>query len=259
MTIDLSGRVALVTGGGTGIGRGTALVLARYGARVAVAGRRAEPVEETARLVEDGGGEALAVRADVSVEDDVRAMVAATVERFGTLDLAVNNAGTIGPLRPIVDLTEADFEQTMGTNLRGAFLCLKHELAVMGLRGSGAIVNVTSVNSLVPEPTAAFYCASKSALDMLTQVAALEHAAAGIRVNSIRPGYVLTPMHDAALEAAGGATPENVAAVEGNVPLRRRAHPEEIGEAVAWLCSPAASYVTGTTLTVDGGTAISWK
>jgi NAD(P)-dependent dehydrogenase (short-subunit alcohol dehydrogenase family) len=259
MTVDLTGAVALVTGGGTGIGRGTALVLARYGARVAVAGRRRELVEETARMVEDAGGEALALRADVSVEDDVRAMVGDTVARFGTLDIAVNNAGTIGPLKPIFDLTTDDFEQTMGTNLRGAFLCLKHELAVMAERRSGAIVNITSVNAVVPEPTAAFYCGSKAAVDMLTQVAALEHAAAGIRVNSIRPGYVLTPMHDAALEAAGGATPQNVAAVEGGVPLGRRARPEEIGEAVAWLCSPAASYVTGTTLTVDGGTAIAWR
>jgi len=256
MTIDLTGQVALVTGAGTGIGRGTALVLARYGARVALAGRRIELVEESARLVRDAGGDALAVRADVSVEDDVRAMVDATVAHFGGLDIACNNAGMLGRLQPIVDLSAADFDLTMGTNLRGAFLCLKHELAVMTERGSGSIVNITSVNSVQPEPSAALYCASKVALDMLTQVAALEHAAQGIRVNSVRPGYVLTPMHDAALESAGGPTPENVAAVEESVPLRRRAEPEEIGEAVAWLSSEDSRYVTGETLTVDGGVSI---
>ena len=256
MTIDLTGQVALVTGAGTGIGRGTALVLARYGARVAVAGRRIELVEDTVRLVNEAGGEALAIRADVSVEDEVRAMVDTTIAHFGGLDIACNNAGTLGPLKPIIDLSIADFELTMGTNLRGAFLCLKYELAVMTERGGGSIVNISSVNAVLPEPTAAFYCASKVGLDMLTRVAALEHAAQGIRVNAVRPGYVLTPMHEESLDSAGGPTPENVAAVEESVPLHRRAEPEEIGEAVAWLSSADSRYVTGETLTVDGGVSI---
>jgi NAD(P)-dependent dehydrogenase (short-subunit alcohol dehydrogenase family) len=128
----------------------------------------------------------------------------------------------------------------------------------MAEHGAGCVVNITSVNSVRPEPSAALYCASKVALDMLTQVAALEHAATGVRVNAVRPGYVLTPLHDTVLESAGGPTPENVAAVEASVPMRRRAEPEEVGEAVAWLCSSDSRYVTGTTLTVDGGIAIAF-
>jgi NAD(P)-dependent dehydrogenase (short-subunit alcohol dehydrogenase family) len=255
MTIDFTGRVALVTGAGTGIGRGTALVLARYGAAVAVAGRRPEHLEETARLVEAEGGTALPVRCDVSVEDDVRALVELTVAELGGLDIAVNNAGTLGRLAPLAELSADDFELVVGTNLRGVFLCLSHELRVMAERG-GAIVNVSSVNATRPEPTASLYCSSKSAVDMLTRVAALE-AAPGVRVNGLRPGYVLTPMHDAVLELSGGPTPELVASVEGSVPLGRRAAPEEIGEAVAWLCSPQAAYVTGDVITVDGG--VSWS
>ncbi|GAA1140631.1 glucose 1-dehydrogenase [Nocardioides aquiterrae] len=255
MTIDLTGRSALVTGAGSGIGRAVAVVLARYGARVAVAGRRADALEETARLVRDAGGEALAVPTDVSVEADVERLVDATVAAFGGLDLACNNAAIVGPEGAITDLTAADFDLTMGTNLRGAFLCLKHELAAMA--DGAAVVNVSSANATLPERGAALYCTSKAGLDMLTQVAALENADRGIRVNSIRPGFVVTPMHDGVLESIGGATPENVAMIEGMVPLRRRADPEEIAEAVAWLCSDDARYVTGSMLTVDGGISIS--
>ncbi|MFC4784882.1 SDR family NAD(P)-dependent oxidoreductase [Nocardioides sp. MAHUQ-72] len=257
MSITFHDKVALVTGAGSGIGRATAVALAGYGAKVAVAGRRTDLLAETVRLVEERGGEALAVPTDVADEQQVRAMVAATVERFGGLDLACNNAGIIGPTAPIVDLSPEDFDLTMSVNLRGAFLCLKHELTVMSGRGGGAVVNVSSVNAVMAEATAAGYCTSKAGLDMLTRVAALEHASQGIRVNSLRPGYVLTPMHDEALAAAGGDRGEVVAEIEGSVPMRRRAEPEEMAEAVAWLCSPLAAYVTGQTLTVDGGLAIS--
>jgi NAD(P)-dependent dehydrogenase (short-subunit alcohol dehydrogenase family) len=255
VVIDFSGKVALVTGAGTGIGRATALVLARYGAAVAVAGRRLEQVTETARLVESAGGSALPVRCDVSVEHDVRAMVANTVEQLGGLDLAVNNAAVLGTAKPIVELDADDIESAIGINLRGVLLCLSHELRAMAGRG-GAIVNISSVNATVPSAGAALYCSSKAAVDMVTRVAALE-AAPGVRVNGIRPGFVLTPMHDQALELAGGETPELVAALEGSVPLGRRAEPDEIGEAAAWLCSPAASYVTGEVITVDGG--VTWS
>jgi NAD(P)-dependent dehydrogenase (short-subunit alcohol dehydrogenase family) len=256
MSITFHDKVALVTGAGTGIGRATAVTLARYGAKVAVAGRRTDLLDETVRLVEEAGGEALAITCDVSDETQVRSMVDSTVQRFGGLDVACNNAGIIGPMAAIVELSADDFDLTMSVNLRGAFLCLKHELAVMAERGAGAIVNISSVNAVMAEPTGAGYCTSKAGLDMLTRVAALEHAAQGIRVNSLRPGYVLTPMHDAALAAAGGDTTEVVAEIEGSVPMRRRAAPEEIAEAAAWLCSPVAGYVTGQTLTVDGGIAI---
>jgi NAD(P)-dependent dehydrogenase (short-subunit alcohol dehydrogenase family) len=255
MAIDLTGKSALVTGAGSGIGRATAVVLAKYGARVAVAGRRPEALEETVELVAAVGGEALAISTDVSVPDEVEAMVATTVQAFGTLDIACNNAAIIGTEGPIASLSAHDFDRTMGTNLRGAFLCLKHELAVM--TGPGAIVNVSSANATLPERGVSLYCASKAGLDMLTQVAALEAAAAGVRVNSLRPGFVMTPMHDGVLESIGGPTPENVDLLEGMVPLRRRAAAEEIAEAVAWLCSDDARYVTGSALTVDGGISIS--
>lgn len=257
MSITFRDKVALVTGAGSGIGRSAAVTLARYGAKVAVAGRRADALAETVRMIEDCGSEALALPTDVADEAQVRSMVEATLERFGALDVACNNAGIIGPMAPIVDLTVEDFDLTLATNLRGAFLCLKHELAVMSARGTGAVVNVSSVNAVMAEPTGAGYCTSKAGLDMLTRVAALEHAARGIRVNSLRPGYVLTPMHDVALAAAGGETAEVVAEIEGSVPMRRRAEPEEMAEAIAWLCSPLSGYVTGQTLTVDGGVAIS--
>jgi NAD(P)-dependent dehydrogenase (short-subunit alcohol dehydrogenase family) len=260
VSIDFSGRIALVTGAGSGIGRGTALVLAGYGAAVAVAGHQEANVAETAALVEAAGGTALPLVCDVSNEDDVRAMVAATVDQLGGLDIAVNNAGILGRLGPIRELSGADFDLTIGTNQRGVFLCLVHELRAMAdsadARGGGAIVNISSVNATVPEPEGSLYCSSKAAIDMMTRVAAVE-AAPKVRVNGIRPGFVLTPMHDAALDAMGGETPELVATVEGMVPLGRRAEPEEIGEAVAWLCSPDASYVTGEVITVDGG--VTWS
>lgn len=255
MSVDLTGRSALVTGAGSGIGRATAVVLARYGARVALAGRRPAALEETAALVAAAGGRALVVPTDVSVPADVEAMVATTVQAFDTLDIACNNAALIGVEGPITSLTTSDYDQVMGTNLRGVFLCLKHELSAM--TGPGAIVNVSSVNAILPERGVSLYCTSKAGLDMLTQVAALEAAPSGVRVNSLRPGFVMTPMHEGVLDSIGGATPENVALIEEMVPLRRRAEAEEIGEAVAWLCSNDARYVTGSVLTVDGGISIS--
>jgi NAD(P)-dependent dehydrogenase (short-subunit alcohol dehydrogenase family) len=152
-----------------------------------------------------------------------------------------------------VDLSPEDFQATMGTNLLGTFLCLKHELEVMSSQGSGGVVNVSSVNAVRPAPTASLYCASKVGVEMLTQVAALEHGHQGIRVNTVRPGLVITPMHEMLLDRMGGPTPENIERMESRVPLHRRAEPEEIGEAVAWLFSDDARYVTGETITVDGG------
>lgn len=256
MAINLEGKVALVTGGGTGIGRTVALTLARYGARIAVCGRRSHLLDETMHLIADSGSEGFAIAGDVGNEGDVRRILRSTTDQLGGLDIACNNAATAGVLAPIVEQTTDDWDAVIATNLRGAFLCMKHEAMEMASRGSGAIINVTSLNAIQPEATAASYCSSKAAVEMLTRVAALEYASDGIRVNAVRPGFVLTPMHDFALEAMGGATPDNISSIEAMIPLRRRAEPEEVAEAVAWLCSDDASYITGEILTVDGGLAL---
>ena len=244
-------KVALVTGGGSGIGRATAIAFAREGAKVVVSGRRQEPLDETVRLIVGAGGEGIAVAGDIAVEADVEEMVATAVERFGGLDVAVNNAGHEVALAKIADLSVDDFDATLALNVRGTFLCLKHEIKAMGKRG-GAIVNVSSVNAVKAEPTAAGYCASKAALESLTRTAALEVAPV-IRVNALRPGYVLTPMHSRALEHEGGETPELIEELHGMVPMRRRGEPEEAARSILWLCSDEAGYVTGSVLTMDGG------
>lgn len=255
MVIDLTGHVALVTGAGTGIGRATARVLARYGAAVALAGHHHDNIAETARLVEADGGQALPILCDVSIEADVAAMVERTVGQWGRLDIACNNAGIFGRLEPLTALDADSFETTVGTNQRGVFLCMVHEMRHITDPG-GSIVNISSINGVSAAAGGSLYCSTKAAVEMMTRVAALE-GAPGVRVNAIRPGFVLTPMHDAALELMGGATPQVIEQVEGSVPLRRRAQPEEIGEAVAWLCSQNASYITGEVITVDGGLTLS--
>jgi NAD(P)-dependent dehydrogenase (short-subunit alcohol dehydrogenase family) len=156
-------------------------------------------------------------------------------------------------MQPLLELTGEDLDAVLGVNLRGPLLCMRYEIPEMRKAGGGAIVNVSSLNATKAEPGAASYCASKAGLEMLSRVAALEHAGDGIRINSLRAGYFLTPMHERALEREGGATEEVVAEVEASVPLGRRGHPAEAAAAVLWLCSDLAAYVTGTELTIDGG------
>jgi NAD(P)-dependent dehydrogenase (short-subunit alcohol dehydrogenase family) len=248
----LDGKAALVTGGGSGLGRASAIALARAGATVTVADVNEQGGKETAALVfEETGGDADFVRADVTDPDDVAAMVDKAVERWGHLDCALNNAGTTGASAPTADYTLDDWNRALALNLTGVFLCLKYEIPAMLERG-GAIVNMASGAGLVGFPGLPAYVASKHGVVGLTRAAALEYAGQGIRVNAICPGSTRTPM----LEGFMGGDEQVERMMTRAVPLGRLGRPEEIAEAVVWLCSDAASFVVGHALAVDGGSVI---
>lgn len=244
--MDLAKKVALVTGGGSGIGRATALALARAGARVVIGNRRVPQGEEVVSAIRQAGGQAVFHRTDVTRSDEVRALVAAAVEHFGRLDLAFNNAGDEGKRVPLADQTEEDAAFLLGVNVHGVFLCMKYEIEQMLKNGGGAIVNNSSVFGLKGFRDASLYSASKHAVSGLTKAAALEYATHGVRINAVAPGPVDTEL----LRGFGQGDAEQFAAY---VPMRRLGRPEEIANAVLWLCSDAASYITGHTLPVDGG------
>lgn len=246
----LSGKVALITGAGSGIGAAAAVVFAAHGAAVALADIDPEGGLATAAAVEKVGGRALFVKADVTVERDVAGMVEETVRRFGRLDCAVNNAGVDGESGPLHESTVENWRHTTGVNLTGVWLCLRAEIAHMLQHGRGAIVNTASVLGLVGIPLGmSAYVAAKHGVVGLTRAAALEYARQGIRVNAICPGAVRTTMLEGAI-SAGVLTEADAAAMQ---PVGRLATPEEIAETAAWLCSDAASFVTGHALAVDGG------
>jgi NAD(P)-dependent dehydrogenase (short-subunit alcohol dehydrogenase family) len=246
---SFEGKSVLVTGGGGGIGRATALAFARAGARVAVSDRVPAPGLETVRLIEAGGGQALFVEADVTRAADVEAMVAKVVSAWGRLDCAFNNAGIEEEHLRITDCDEATFDRTMAVNVKGVWLCLKYQLAQMLKQGGGAIVNTASVAGLVGAPKMAAYSASKHAVLGLTKSAALECGRKGIRVNAVCPGVIQTAMFERALQADPKVGP----AVAQMHPVGRIGQPEEVAAVVLWLCSDAASFVTGHAHTVDGG------
>lgn len=249
MVRRLEGKVALVTGGASGIGRASALAFARAGANVVVSDSAVECGEETAELIRAEGGEAAFVRADVSRGEEVEALVAATVARFGRLDCAHNNGGIEGELAATADCREEDWRRVIDINLTGVWWCLKHELVQMLGRG-GAIVNTASVSGLKGfPPLLPAYVASKYGVVGLTHVTARQYAQHGIRVNAVCPGAIDTPMLD---RIVAGATRLGIPMVAEN-PSGRLGQPEEVAEAVVWLCSDAASFVTGHTLVVDGG------
>jgi len=246
---QFSGDVAIVTGGSTGIGRETALALADRGADVVIADVNVEGAEETVDAVEDAGGDAIAVETDVTETDDAEAMVDAAVEAFGGLDYAFNNAGIEGEQAPTAEYPEDVWTRVLDVNLRGVFRCVQAELPAM-VEGGGAIVNNASVLGQVGFENAAAYTAAKHGVLGLTKVAAMEYASEDVRVNAVCPGFVETPM----LERGGITTDEEMRAqVEALHPIGRLGEPAEIAEAVVWLCSGDASFVTGTAMNVDGG------
>ncbi|MGI5132445.1 SDR family NAD(P)-dependent oxidoreductase [Pseudonocardia sp. CA-107938] len=247
-TDALRDAVVLVTGAGSGIGRAAAELFAQRGAAV-VAADRDDTGTETVRLIEAHGGTATSVQVDVSREHDVEQMVHAAVTTYGRLDVAFNNAGVAPPIGPVEQLDPDSWDRAQAVNLRGVWLCMKHELAVMVPRGHGAIVNTASVAGLVGNPGSAAYSAAKHGVIGLTRSAAAEHGRHGIRVNALAPGLTRTRM----LRHLEEVERLDVAAAAAATPLGRAADPREIAEAAVWLASPLASYVTGHVLTVDGG------
>jgi NAD(P)-dependent dehydrogenase (short-subunit alcohol dehydrogenase family) len=249
MTAELQGKVGLVTGGTSGIGRDTAILFARAGAKVVVAGRREVEGNETIELVRAAGGDALFVKTDVSKADQVEALIQKVVEKFGRLDVCFNNAGIEGVWVPIIRQSEEDWDHTVDINLKGVWLCLKYEILQMLKQGSGgAIVNMSSIAGLVGSAGAAAYSASKHGVIGLTKSAALETAKNGIRINAVCPAVVETPMEKRLFSA-----PAVHKYVLASHPIGRFGKPVEIAEAVVWMCSDRASFMTGQALVLDGG------
>lgn len=245
----VEGKVALVTGGGSGIGRESAILLAAEGARVFVSDLSGDTARATAEAISRAGGEATHAAVDVSDEGQVERMVAACVAQFGALDCALNNAGVSGPAGPLEQVTLEAWNRTLAVNATGVFLCMKHEILSMRARRAGSIVNMASGAGLIATPGLSPYCASKHAVLGITKTAALENARAGIRINAVCPGSIDTPMLQKAM-AQGDAV---ATMIRASMPIGRLGTSREIAEAVVWLCSDRASLVTGTSMGVDGG------
>ncbi|HEY6623106.1 MAG TPA: glucose 1-dehydrogenase [Acidimicrobiales bacterium] len=246
---SLEGKVAIVTGAAMGIGRAAALIFAREGASVVVADIDEDQGAQTVELVQASGAQASFVRTDVSVAADVAAMVQYAVDTYGGVDCAHNNAGIAAPMAPLADYPDDGWDRTIAVMLTGVYLCMKAEIPQMLERGGGAIVNTASGVGLVGYPGQAAYTASKHGVIGLTKVAALDYGAKGIRVNAICPGTASTPMVDQAIEH----DPAIDEYLEQLHPIGRIGEASEIAEAAVWLCSPAASFVLGAALPVDGG------
>ena len=249
---SFAGKVAFVTGGGTGIGRAAALAFAREGANVVVADVSEEGNQETARMIEDAGTQALALRCDVARAEEVKAALDKTVNGFGRLDFAFNNAGVEQPVKQAADITEEEWSRIINIDLRGVFLCMKYEIPMMLKQGAGVIVNTSSGAGVKGIAGQAAYCAAKFGLIGLTKAAALDYAKSNIRINAVCPGIIETPMMD----RFSGGTPEGRARVIAQEPVGRMGKPEEIAAAVVWLCSDAAAFVVGHAMVIDGGQTV---
>lgn len=245
----LEDKVVLVSGAGSGIGEASALAFARAGAKLVLTGRRNEPLEATASRIGEIG-DTLVVPADMSVAADVQHVISATLDRFGRLDCAFNNAGIQGPMLPIVDMPEEDFDAVVATNLKGVWLATKYAVRAMMQAGAGgAIVNTSSFLSSAATAGSAAYSASKAGLDAMIRAVALEVGPSGIRINNINPGVIDTPMLRAHGDAIRGPLADRAA-------LKRLGRPEDIGDVAVWLCSDDARFITGQSILVDGGFTI---
>lgn len=249
MTQQFAGQTVLITGGGSGIGRVTALAFARAGAAVAVAGRRAEPLDQTVRLIKDAGGQASAVTADVSSPADAERLVAATADRHGGLDIAFNNAGII-EAGPLADMDPGAWDRQLAVNLTGVFLAMKHEIICMRASGGGVIINnASSIGAHMRLPFLGAYAATKAAVSALTRAAAREYIADGIRINAISPGPIDTPMS----LRPGETTADRDKRLADALPAGRAGTVAEAAAAVLWLASPEAGFTVGHDLVIDGG------
>jgi len=251
MNISFANKVALVTGAASGLGLATARAFAESGAAVVLADWNEQEVQAAAKELARKGHKTLAIRCDVSDDTQVEAMVKQTVATFGQLDAAYNNAGVQNLLAETADATREDYDRVMGINLRGVWSCMKFELQQMRKQGSGAIVNCSSLGGLLGGARRGIYHAAKHGVIGFTKSAALEYATRGIRVNAVCPGMIQTPMSEQMIAAGQGEELEQM--MKTYVPMARLGRPEEIADAVLWLCSSAASYVTGQSISVDGG------
>jgi NAD(P)-dependent dehydrogenase (short-subunit alcohol dehydrogenase family) len=246
----MEGKVALVTGGSSGIGRAACVRFGQEGATVVLAARRYPEGEKTAQLVRDTGSDALFVETDIARAADVENLVKTCVDRYGRLDFACNNAGIEGALAPLVEYTEAQWDDVIDINLKGTWLCMKAEIQQMRAQGGGAIVNVSSIAGVIGFPRLAPYSATKHGMIGLTKTAAMEHAPDHIRVNVVLPGLIDTDMADRFVGGPESGVEDYIMSLTA---MRRRGTPEEVAEMILWLSSDAASYVTGASMIVDGG------